>query len=653
MSDDFEPRLGQIGDRGKTIRYLSQVVRATRRAGLRGRGRGGQFDGSRIGRGAARARVLTSGDPHAGFRARRVVVKTRLVMLAGKGLAAAKAHLRYIERDGVTREGAPGKAYDALEDRAEGKAFLERSDGDRHQFRFIVSPEDGDQYPDLKPFVRQLMGRMEEDLGTKLDWVAVDHHNTGHPHSHIILRGKDENGQDLVIARDYISHGIREQASRIVTLDLGPRTDLEIEERLRHDMNAERLTSIDRALLRNMDEDRVLALGDRGTISPALRMGRLRKLESMGLAAPLTGDRWQLAEGLETMLRQMGERGDIIRTMQRELSARELDRVPADQRIYNPSEGTIPVVGRLIMRGLADELADRHYLLVDGTDGRTHYVAIGRGDAVDPIANGAVVQIAPRGGGVREADRTIMAVAQAAGGNYSVDAHLRHDPAASEAFAQTHVRRLEAIRRGSRDLVREADGSWIIAPDHLEKVAAHDARLDRERPVTVTVLSAIAPAQLIHADAATWLDRELTSKTPVPLREAGYGQELRGVLDARRQWLVHQQLAEVRDGMTHYKPGMIEDLRRRELLRMAGQLSEELGLNFMEARPGERIDGQLARSVELTSGRYALIERSKDFTLVPWRPVLERRVGQGVSGIMREGGIDWTFGRQRGGPGVS
>ena len=67
------------------------------------------------------------------FRARRAVVKTRLVRLGGKGLAGARAHLRYIQRDGVTREGEPGQLYSAGDDVADGKAFLERCDGDRHR----------------------------------------------------------------------------------------------------------------------------------------------------------------------------------------------------------------------------------------------------------------------------------------------------------------------------------------------------------------------------------------------------------------------------------------------------------------------------------------------------------------------------------------
>jgi type IV secretory pathway VirD2 relaxase len=162
-------------------------------------------------------------------------VKIRPVGLGGKGAGGAKAHLRYIQRDGVTREGEPGQLYSADKDVADGKAFLDRGDGDRRQFRIIVSAEDGDQYQDLKPFVRRLMNQMEHDLGTKLDWVAVDHFNTAHPHSHVVVRGVNDRGENLLIAREYISHGARQRAIDLVNLDLGPRTDLEIEQRLRSD----------------------------------------------------------------------------------------------------------------------------------------------------------------------------------------------------------------------------------------------------------------------------------------------------------------------------------------------------------------------------------------------------------------------------------
>jgi len=137
------------------------------------------------------------------------------------------------------------------------------------------------------------------------------------------------------------------------------------------------------------------------------------------------------------------------------------------------------------------------------------------------------------------------------------------------------------------------------------------------------------------------------------VRDAGFGREVRSAQAMRRQWLITEQLADEQDGQTVYRRGMLAALQRRELLRVARQLSDKLGVPFAEAREGEAVQGRLVRAVEMTSGRHALIERSRDFTLVPWRSVLDRHVGKSVSGIMRDGGINWTLGRQRSGPSVS
>lgn len=652
--DEFEPQLGRQKARGagkKGRKYLGRVIAAVALTGGVSKGRNRRFDGSRIGRGASMGRLLSSRAALAGQRGRRVTIKTRLVRLGGKGLAGATAHLRYIQRDGVTRDGAPGTLYSAERDQADGKAFLERGNGDRHQFRFIVSAEDGAEYQDLKPMVRRVMTQMEADLGTRLDWVAVDHFNTGHPHTHIMLRGVDDRGQNLVIAKEYISHGMRARAAELVTLDLGPRTDQDIEARLRQDIGAERLTATDRQL-RGMDGERIVSIAARDPLQQSLRAGRLQALGQMGLAEHQGQGRWQLAESIEPTLRAMGERGDIIRTLQRELGARRLDRPARDRHIYDPSDGQAPpLVGRVVMRGLADEHRDRHYLIVDGVDGRTHYVGIGRGDAVEPMPEGAIVRIAPLTGGIREVDRTVAHVAAANGGRYSVDLHLRHDSNASEAFADTHVRRLEAIRRTTGGAERQADGSWTIAPDHLARVEAYEARVARDRPVTIETLSSVPLPQLPRADAATWLDRLETGNDPTPVRAAGFGQEVKAAQDVRRQWLVEQELAGPQAGGGIRVAGnLMAALQRRELLRVAGEVSGELGKPFVETRSGERIEGVLKRRLDLVSGRFALVEKSREFTLVPWKPTLERQLGSPVSGLMRGDGVNWSLGRGRGGP---
>ncbi|MEE4450520.1 relaxase/mobilization nuclease RlxS [Novosphingobium resinovorum] len=651
--DDFTPHLGKprAGGSRKTRTYLQRVLQArTLAGGARRLGR--SFNGTRIARGTVAGRQLASRDRFASFRQRRVMVKYRIAKFnKANSMGAARAHLRYIQRDGVTREGEPGRLYSAEHDRADGKAFLEQCEGDRHQFRFIVSPEDGQHYNDLRSLTRRLMTQMEEDLGTKLDWVAVDHFNTGHPHTHIVVRGKDERGQDLVIGGEYLTSGIRERAAELVSLDLGPRTDIEIEDRLQGEIEQERLTSIDRRLLRDIDSGRIVDAADRDPFYQSLRAGRLQKLGHLGLADEIEPGRWRLAEGMDDTLKRMGERGDIIRTMQRAFTEHGLERAANDYAIADPASMT-PIVGRVVERGLSDEYNDCHYLIVDGTDGRSHYIDIGKGEATDFVPTGAVVRVAAKPIEARAVDRTVAEIAAANGGRYSIDIHLAHDPTAREAFAETHVRRLEAMRKAMSSVEREPDGTWIIAPDHVEKAAAYEAQRAKAAPVLVDTLSALPLDRQAGSDGATWLDRELITDRPEPLRDAGFGKDTRAALAQRRQWLMAEGLAQEKRGRIVYRANLLAVLRRREMNRIAGQLSDELGLSYAEARPGERIEGIYRRPIELASGRYALIEKSREFTLVPWRPVLDRHLEKQVSGIMRGDSINWTIGRQRG-PSIS
>jgi type IV secretory pathway VirD2 relaxase len=650
--DDFKPKLGRSRskDGKRAAKYGGRILAAARLAGTKTGVKARRFDGSRIGRGASVGRLLSSRDRFTGMRARRAVVKASLIRLQGKAGQVSRAHMRYIQRDGVTREGLPGELYGPEADRADGDDFLKRTAGDRHQFRFIVSAEDGAEYPDLKPYVRRLMTQVEQDLGTRLDWVAVDHFNTERPHTHIVLRGVDDRGDNLIIAREYISHGLRERASELVTLDLGPRTDREIEDRLRHDVDQERLTAIDRRLLRRMDVDRAVSSADNDPFQQSIAAGRLRKLKAMDLAEDIGGGRYQLADGMEETLRRMGERGDIIRLMQRELTARRLDRAGVEQVVA--TELREPVFGRLINRGFSDEHRDRHYMMVDGVDGRVHYVDIGRGDATPSVPGGATVRLEPAKAEATVVDRTVDAVARANGGRYSVDLHLRHDPQASEAYAASHVRRLEAMRRAGAGPERQPDGSWTIPSNHLARAESFAQRQRRDRPVTLSILSLTPIAELAVKEAPIWLDRELASGASGLVRDTGFGREVRTALADRRQWLIERQLADGDGQAFRLRRGALESLRLRELEGVGERLGRELGKAFEPARIGECVEGVIARRVDLESGPHALVERSRDFTLVPWRDVLERNIGKAATGIMRADGISWQFGRGRTGPNI-
>jgi len=185
-----------------------------------------------------------------------VAIKARVVRHIGAKFRSAPLaqHIAYLEREGVTRDGARASMFDAGSETADAKAFAERCENDRHHFRFMVSPEDAGEMEDLRTFTRELMADAERDLGTRLDWVAVDHWNTDNPHIHVLVRGRADDGQDLVISRDYISRGFRSRAEERVSLELGPRTEREISAALQKEVEAERWTGLDRAL-RNFTDD--------------------------------------------------------------------------------------------------------------------------------------------------------------------------------------------------------------------------------------------------------------------------------------------------------------------------------------------------------------------------------------------------------------
>ena len=226
--DDFRIRPGRI--RSRQIQhakpFVAQALAAAQKAGghVSRKGRISAPRASRFGRGRVASvqanRLLTS-------RSRLATIKTRIVRHSARR-ATLGPHLNYLRREGVARDGEKARVFGPETDNADVKEFTERCEDDRHHFRFIVSPEDASEMADLKGFARDLMSQVEKDLGTKLDWVGVDHWNTDNPHVHIILRGRADDAKDLVIARDYISEGMRARAQDLVTQELGPRTDRDI-----------------------------------------------------------------------------------------------------------------------------------------------------------------------------------------------------------------------------------------------------------------------------------------------------------------------------------------------------------------------------------------------------------------------------------------
>jgi type IV secretory pathway VirD2 relaxase len=411
--DDLRIRLGRVRDRGRAGRakpFISQALAAAEKAGGFKRRASHGARSSTFGRGRAASFAAAR---RLGDRSRGEIVKARIVR-QGIKRAPLSSHLEYLRRDGVTKDGAPGRMFDAEGDSADHRAFAERCSSDRHHFRFIVSPDDAEQLSDLKGFTRDLMTQAERDLGTKLDWVAVDHWNTDHPHIHVIVRGIADDGRDLVISRDYISEGLRARAGHLVSLELGPRNDLEVCRRLSAEIDADRWTGLDRALAAEATRhDRIVDLRPEadhaldGDIRSAL-VGRMRKLERLGLAEPLGSARWYLSERTEPTLRGLGERNDIIKRIHKGLAELRTERSVGDY-VLEHGDPAGPLIGRLIARGLDDELRGSGYAVIDGTDGRTHHVRLSDLDATSDGAPGSIVELR-RFKDSRGRERTAIAV---------------------------------------------------------------------------------------------------------------------------------------------------------------------------------------------------------------------------------------------------
>lgn len=212
---------------------------------------------------------------------------------------------------------------------------------------------------------------------------------------HILVRGKADDGRDLVISRDYISRGFRARAEDLVQMELGPRSQRQISHALETQVTAERWTDLDRGL-RSLADDHA-GIADLRPGAPELRdpklrrlmIGRAHTLERLGLAEQCAPAVWELKPSAEDTLRELGLRGDIIKRMHRAMGA-DRDRAAGDFAI----EGTpnAPILGRLVERGFHDDHVGTSYAIIDGVDGRVHHLRFQDLDATGDTPQGGIVE---------------------------------------------------------------------------------------------------------------------------------------------------------------------------------------------------------------------------------------------------------------------
>lgn len=576
---------------------------------------------------------------------RRVVVKVSIVRMAGKGAGAQRLYLKYIERDSAAPDGEKGVLYDRSGGEVDSKAFEQRGHDDRHQFRVIVSPEDGREMESLSDFTKDLMREMEKDLGTKLDWVAADHYDTGQPHTHIVIRGQRDDGKDLVMPKAYISRGIRERAEDLVTIELGRIPEADVKRKMAMGVEAERYTYLDRGLAQKRNADLVdLSNPKRGQAWRAqLERERLRTLSQMGLARPQGGGVWKLSPGFENTLTRMGERGDIIKGLHRMLANKSLGRMIDASAIYDPLAIHAKVItGSVIACGVRDDINDKAYIVLDTVDGKSRYAEIGSGAKLEGISNGMIVSVHPASIEPKPSDHTIVRLGEANGGRYSPSKHLL-EANASDGYVEAHVRRLEAMRRAGH-VKRLEDGSWSVPVDYLKRASNYEQAQVYKRGPDISFKSRQNLQQMSKAIGATWLDENLRDSDD-RLAPRGFAMQLESARKARRQFLIKQGF-EVSKG-ERLEQSVLDKLETKDLQKAGQAYAKQSYLEYAPARFDGQIRGKYVGVLERPSGKYAILERSHEFTLVPWRENMDKQLGRELSGQLRSGAFSWSINRGR------
>ena len=657
------------------------------------------------------------------YRARCAIVKVRVVKLRNAKSSVSRGHLAYLQREGAGVEQAEG-----LEGSAEltptrgqlygpdegveidGRDFVVRSQesfdgrGDPHQFRIMISPEDGaelarvngDGTPNLKDTTRALMAQMEKDLGTRLDWVAVDHFDTAHPHTHIVARGVTHDGKGLNIAGEYISRGIRGRLEEELTRELGWKSELEIQREMKREVDAMRVTTADKHIANGLDklnntiDLRAGAAASRfGQHSPLNRhilIGRMNHLEKMGLAQPTDKGRWKLDKDAFKTLGQIEQRErlnkEIHAAMERANIKRPV-RLNDGRKDYDVNLSNHRVIGRVIAKTLGrDEGMNpdakgggKVRFIIDGTDGYVSTVETGMDTRAGEAAKvGSIIEVSPPS--LRTVDRNIQALATGKDyhgkprnglvGHYAIATSGPEDwidgsGSRGEAHMRAHRLRLATlVRAGVVQIAsKDKDGDpneWRVPDDFEERAITLD--LKQGRASGVKLLSRQDLNAQLESPGATWLDRAQVNYgrggiAGVSSKMSAFAKELDTAFQQRREWLIKQGYAELRhDGQKNsiiYKRGYLKALETEGFNAATEKLESMTGKAHIAQQAGRLIEGTVAQKYELPHGPYAMIETHRAFYLVPWESHHTQKWGKRIKGrVLSGGGIDWDTGRSRG-----
>jgi type IV secretory pathway VirD2 relaxase len=535
--------------------------------------------------------------------ARRVVIQAHVQRMTAHGAKAAALHLAYIERDGAAKDGSPAVLYgpDGPVPRAR---FEQPRVGESHQFRFMVSPEDGKAL-DLEKYVRELMQRVERELGRSLEWAAVNHWDTDHPHAHVVVRGVDLHGRRVLMSRQYISHGMRETAQELANEFLGPRLESEIQRTREREVIQERLTSLDRELDRCATDHQVNAEAVRGRSRDDREaqhlFDRLGHLERLGVAERVSSGEWRLAPDWQKQLRDLGERGDIVKQLHRAMRGGD----PEHFHAVRPGQG-LPdgrggvddrvMVGRVAAKGLEDESKGIWYAVLETPTGGAYHVRLSARQAEVTRTGDLVTFGTKRDAAVRPVDRHIAEVAARDGVYALAGGAGRVGEARSAAARLRELERLGMVTARSPDV-------WNVPPDLLERLEARH----REQPARFQL--SVQPARLsldaqVRHQGPVWLD----SVDRATLVRQGFGAEVVVAVE-RRQQALHAL------GISADDPQRVVKLRDIERRAVGRGIERETGWTFVEPTPSA-FRGRV-QPMPQGNAPYLAVSDGQQFVLVP------------------------------------
>jgi len=305
-----------------------------------------------------------------------------------RGPGQWRQHGVYLAREGAQREGAKGRGFNADRDDIDLGQALDKWQraGDARLFKLVVSPEFGERL-DLREHARSLVMHMEQDMKTRLEWVAIDHYNTDNPHVHLLMRGVDQDGKPLEIDPGYLRHGIRARAQEVATRRLGYRAEKDAEIARERQVTQRRYTAMDRELLTRAGAAHVVQIDpafDRSESAKIKRLQeirRLKQLERMGIAEQVGPLLWRLDPDMEQILRCAEINASRMKILERH---RKHMTDPTRAMVVTELKPGDHLTGRLLGAGLEPDTG-QPYLLIEGDDGKAHFVAQSFGIGAAPI----------------------------------------------------------------------------------------------------------------------------------------------------------------------------------------------------------------------------------------------------------------------------